>query len=98
MSSYRTGSDFLQALPMGSCLGTFCHLAAGFVGSAEPVRAGMKGPDLLSPCMCREKHVLGWQLLLGSFEQDRSLSVLSSVPYMEKEPVLTNWLFGTGQE
>lgn len=54
-------------------LGSFCHLAAGFVGNMELVHVGVEGPDLLSPCVGCEKHVLGWQLLLESFEEDRAL-------------------------
>lgn len=67
--------DFLQALLMNDfvALGSFCHLAAVFVGSSAPVNARVQGPDHLSPCVFSEKHLLGWQLLLGSFEQEQAL-------------------------
>lgn len=52
-----------------------------FVGNAEPVNAGVNGPDGLSPCASGEKHVLAWQLLLGSSEQHQALSVLRRATY-----------------
>lgn len=64
------------------------------MGGAEPANAGMKDPDLLSPCGFGEKQVPGWQFLLGSFKQDETLTV----PYMQKEPVLPNWLQTAGKE
>lgn len=61
---------------------------------AEPANAGIKGPDLLSPRGYGEKQVPGWQFSLGSFKQDQTVTV----PYMQKEPVLANWLQTAGKE
>lgn len=75
MSSYRTGGRLLTGFPPGWLRGPgqllpprswFCRQHGG-------CEHGVACPNLLSPCVFSEKHVLGWRVLLRSFEQDRAL-------------------------
>lgn len=53
---HRPGSRFPTSFPCDFIgLGSFYHLAAVFVGSAEPVNgSGVNGSDGLSPCVSGE--------------------------------------------